>query len=139
MNELRQRVKRYRLTDVRFDVGGGGALLPNRKAAPRRQPPVNPSMVAQELMRDHDPKRLTIAVGRRAILDGWGELARWLPQRVVFDPQPRRERTRARIGLDRHLGRIKIEADDPAANAGVLPLAIVMPGRHEGELAPENS
>src|SRR5262249_58588879 len=99
MNELRQRVKRYRFTEVGFDVSGDGALLPNRKAAPRRLRPVNLSMVAQELMRDHDPKRLRISVGRRAILDGGGELALRLPQRVVFEQQTRRQRTPARIRI----------------------------------------
>jgi hypothetical protein len=41
--------------------------------------------------------------------------------------------------MDRQLGGVEIEADDPAANAGALPLAIFMTGRNEGELAPERS
>src|SRR6266446_6305965 len=46
---------------------------------------------------------------------------------------------RARTGVDRHLGGIEIEADDPTANAGTLPLAIFMAGGNEGELAPQRS
>jgi hypothetical protein len=92
-------------------------------------------------VRDHDGERFTIAHGFAAILDCYRQLDGRLPQHVIFEEQPgrKRRRRRARIGVDRHLGGIEIEADDPTANAGALPLAIFMAGANEGEFAPQRS
>src|SRR5215475_11789969 len=59
MNELRQRIERYRLGEVFLDVCGNEALLPNGEAAPHRRCAArNDTMAAHELMRDHHAKRL---------------------------------------------------------------------------------
>src|SRR6266542_4784521 len=142
MNELRQHMEWYRFGEVLFDVGGDGTLLPNRKAAPRWRPAAPKiALHAQEFVRDHDGERFTIALGFAAIFDCYRQLDRRLPQHVIFEEQPgrKRRRRRARIGVDRHLGGIEIETDDPTANAGALPLAIFMAGGNEGELAPQGS
>src|SRR5438132_1741205 len=125
-----------------FDVGGDDALLPNSQTAPSWLPAApNIALHAQELVRDHDGERFTIALGLAAILDCYGQLDRGLPQHVIFEEQAgaQRRSRRARTGVDRHLGGIEIKADDPTANAGTLPFAIFMAGRNEGELAPQRS
>src|SRR5262249_45601529 len=82
-----------------------------------------------------------IARGFAAVLDCCGQVDRGPAERVIFEEQAgaKRRCRRARIGVGRHLGGIEIEADDPTANAGALPLAIFMAGGNEGELAPQRS
>src|SRR5258708_11910147 len=125
-----------------FDVGGDDALLPNSQAAPRWRPAAPKiALHVHELVRDHDGERFAIALGFAAILDCYGQLDRGLPQYVIFEEQAgaQRRSRRARTGVERHLGGIEIEADEAAANAGTLPLAIFMAGRNEGELGPQRS
>src|SRR4029077_15399056 len=93
MNELRQRIERYRLGEVFLDVRGNETLLPNSKATPHRRCAArNDAMAAQQLMRDHHAKRLAITIGIGARLDRCRELDRRVPQWVVFEEQARRER-----------------------------------------------
>ena len=73
IDELRQDMEWYRFGKVLFDVGGDDALLPNSQAAPRRRlAAAKIALHAQELMRDHDGERFTIALGFAAVLDCYG-------------------------------------------------------------------
>jgi 5-methylphenazine-1-carboxylate 1-monooxygenase len=70
----------YRFSKVLFDVGRSDALLPSGKAAPRQpRPEPGTSACAQELVRNHDRKRFTIALVLGTILDGQGQLDRRIP------------------------------------------------------------
>ena len=106
---------------------------------------IAPSILASDFSRLGEEVR---AVGkdelRPAVLKNRADvvlLDRRLPQHMVFEEQTWRERCvgAACVGMDRHPSRIEIETDDAAANAGPLPLAILVTCRHEGEFAPEVS
>jgi hypothetical protein len=43
------------------------------------------------------------------------------------------------VGIDRHLGGIEIEADDPTANTGALPLTIFVTSGNEREFTSERA
>ena len=141
IDELCQRSERYGLRQVLFDVSRNDTLLPRSKPAPR-QPPRAPRIAtsAKEFARNHDCKRFTIALVLGAILDGSGQLDRGLPQHGIFEEQQGRKTHSARpaVGID-HLGGIEIEADDPTANTGALPLTIFVTSGHERELASERA
>jgi hypothetical protein len=86
--------------------------------------------------------RRGVPVGEeKRILHCRAQLDRRLPQDCVFEEQAGCERWSSGLesGIDRHLGGIKIEADDPIPSAGALPITKFMAGRHEGKLATENT
>jgi hypothetical protein len=125
---------------VFLDVGGYDALLPNGKTAPRwRAAAPNIPMAVQEIMRDHNGKRFSVQVDLGTVVDWRGQLNRGLPLEVIFEEYAGWICLSylARIGKEREPGRIQIKTDHATPNVRVLQLAIVMTGRHEGELAPQ--
>src|SRR5258707_4078883 len=71
------------------------------------------------------------------VLDQALELERRIRQCGVLEEQPRGQRCRldARFRMRRHPGWIEIEIYDARENARLMPLVILMTGRHEGELS----
>src|SRR5260370_10336996 len=137
-NGARERGERYLLGDMFLGVAAHGPLLPGGEAAARRWlDAAHASAAAHELMRQHDAERLAVMPIFTAVLDQPAQFDRGFPQRLVFEEQAWRQRRvrRACPWIDGHLGGIEVEIHNATTRAGLMPLAILMTRRHEGELA----
>src|SRR3981189_1907002 len=116
-------------------------LLPARKTAAADRPAAcSVTVDANEFVRQHDAKRLSVLpVHRAGFLDLRLELESGLPEIAIVKEQARLEPDLAEPerGIGERTARIDIEISCTRQRARFMPSAEVMPGRNEDQLARE--
>src|SRR4030081_1725274 len=122
-----------------FDIRNDGTLLPSGETAPGRQSHAAGAWIEpHELVRQDGAERFAIEpiIGLRT-LDQRLELGRYVPDRGVFEEEPRGKRygSACCVRPGRKRRRVEIKMCGAHETARLLPIIVFMTGRDEDELS----